>query len=509
MPYKGPTPAVTVRRALVLLLSLTAVLIPVGGHSLENQSKSKNTALARLQTTTGKKVLAAGYPSPADYEMLVPSTQESVEVSATTEDPKAALKINGVQAASGVTTAPIPLQHGMNRIDILVTAEDGMTQQHYELKVVRDYPTPNWVRKTENAPFVPRDSSGELTFKGRMWIFGGYIPELISDVWASSDGIKWEHVGDIPDDSGINVPFTAVFNDKMWITSQRGALYCSEDGKNWTRVLESVPFGQAVGAVHKGKMWAVGGTEGRQVWSSANGVDWKLEQPAAGWSMRSNFGNVLAYDGKLWVLGGSFGRYQPFKAYADVWSSEDGVRWTQVTDQAPWRARRWTCSAVYRNRMWMMGGFRAQPEWTNLNDVWYSSDGKYWRQLTTPDIWSQRHEISPYVHDDRLWVVAGNAWPLVNDVWQLHISGLTFLTQPVLEEYVNARYEYRPLADFNESAKPVSYRLTEKPKWLSIDSKGVISGVPTEAGDYPVVIEAYDDAGEKAQQAFTVRVIPL
>jgi hypothetical protein len=507
MQTNNPTKRIRRQRARAVLFTTILALSSVGGHSLEKQTRSDNATLSKLQTTANSKVLAAAFPDPADYEMLVPSTRETVEIAATTADPKATLTINGMPAQSGVTCMPLPLEYGMNRFDILVTAEDGQTQRHHLLKVIRGYPTPNWVRKLEHAPFVPRDSSGELTFKGRMWIFGGYIPELISDVWASSDGVNWEHVGDIPDDSGINVPFTAVFDDKMWITSNGGSLYCSDDGKAWTKVLDKVPFGQGVGAVHRDRMWVVGGVGGREVWSSANGKDWRLEQGAAPWSIRSNFGNVLAYGGKLWVFGGSYGRYQPFKAYGDVWASEDGINWTQVTDRAPWPPRRWTCSAVYRNRMWMIGGFRAQPEWTNLNDVWYSSDGKDWKQLITQDIWSERHEISPYVHDNKLWIVAGNAWPLVNDVWQLDIAGLVFLTQPPLEEYVGARYEYRPLADFNESAKPVSYRLIESPKWLNIDNAGVISGVPSEAGEYPVVVEAYDSAGETARQSYSIHVI--
>ena len=70
--------------------------------------------------------------------------------------------------------------------------------------------------------------------------------------------------------------------------------------------------------------------------------------------------------------------------------------------------------------MWVLGGWSNEPS-RNWNDVWYTTDGVTWRELKTPTIWSERHEHSTYVHDDRIRVVAGNEWPLVDDVWSLQL----------------------------------------------------------------------------------------
>lgn len=87
---------------------------------------------------------------------------------------------------------------------------------------------------------------------------------------------------------------------------------------------------------------------------------------------------------------------------------------------------------------------------------------------------------------------------------------LDTIPHPVEEEYVGARYEYRPQADVNESAGPIGYRLLEKPEWLSIDeTTGVISGTPPATGQFPVVLEAHDDAGETARQSYAVSVVSL
>ena len=502
-------------RARVGVTLLILGLVPVGGYAVENELKSgpsNNASLSKISVTAEARLVAETRERAKSYAVIVPGSQSSISVTATAQDPNARIHVNGVAASSGNPSGPHPLVPGLNILDVTVTAEDGKTQEHYEVKVIRPYPMPNWVRVIEKAPWIPRDSAGELVFKDRMWIFGGYIPELISDVWSSADGVSWEKIGEIPDASGINIPLTFVHDGRMWITSNAGRFYCSEDGKQWTLVKDKVPrtgYG-GVGVVFKGKVWVIGGTGGRQIWSSSDCKDWKLEVGEAPWSQRSLFGNVVVHAGKLWVIGGCLGRYQPFKAYSDVWCSEDGVKWTEVTGHAPWPVRRWSSCVVYRNRIWLFGGFRGQPTWQNFNDVWYSADGKDWKQLATDDIWSPRHEISPYVYNDRLWVITGNAWPLMNDVWNLHIPGLTFMTQPVLEEYAGARYEYRAQADFNESAGPVHYRLVKSPKWLRIDEKtGVISGIPPAAGDFPVTVEALDTAGETARQSYTLHVVPL
>ncbi len=103
-----------------------------------------------------------------------------------------------------------------------------------------------------------------------------------------------------------------------------------------------------------------------------------------------------------------------------MWSSRDGVHWTQATDKAPWHARIWFSALVYKNRMWVLGGWSNKPS-QNWNDVWYSSDGANWKQLQTEQVWSKRHEHSAYVFDGKIWVVAGNAWPCTNDVWRLEL----------------------------------------------------------------------------------------
>ena len=108
-----------------------------------------------------------------------------------------------------------------------------------------------------------------------------------------------------------------------------------------------------------------------------------------------------------------------------MWSSPDGRQWAKETDRAAWPARIWFSSLVYKDRMWLLGGWSNKPS-KNWNDVWYSSDGKEWKQLVTRRVWSPRHEQSAYVFDGKIWITGGNAWPLTNDVWQIEIPDKWF-----------------------------------------------------------------------------------
>lgn len=67
-----------------------------------------------------------------------------------------------------------------------------------------------------------------------------------------------------------------------------------------------------------------------------------------------------------------------------------------------------------------MGGWSNNPS-KNWNDVWYTADGADWKELKTETIWSPRHETSAYVLADKMWLVGGNAWPLLNDVWSIEV----------------------------------------------------------------------------------------
>ena len=304
-------------------------------------------------------------------------------------------------------------------------------------------PAPDWVRVTERAPWQPRDSSGEVVFRDRLWVLGGWFDSYSPpprDVWSSPDGKTWDLVTREAPWRHSDLPMTLVFRDRMWLmggwTNGRlpghGAtseVWSSADGKDWRQETRAAGWSPrlAAGAVtFKDRMWVLGGTENyyfgddkslkNDVWSSADGKDWKCETRSAPWSARA-YHAALVHDGKLWVLGG--GNYVPnYHARSDVWSSSDGITWERVTDKAPWPPRIWFSAVTAGGRMWVLGGWSNHPS-RNWGDVWWSRDGKSWTKLTTKTAWKERHEHSAYVFRNKIWIAGGHAQPLTSEVWSL------------------------------------------------------------------------------------------
>ena len=75
---------------------------------------------------------------------------------------------------------------------------------------------------------------------------------------------------------------------------------------------------------------------------------------------------------------------------------------------------------MYRDHIWVLGGWSNNPS-KNWGDVWYSKDGKEWKQLKSDVIWKERHEHSAYVLHDKIWIAGGHAQPLSSEVWSLDL----------------------------------------------------------------------------------------
>jgi hypothetical protein len=306
-------------------------------------------------------------------------------------------------------------------------------------------PAPTWKLETEHAAWRARDSQGEVVFNDRLWLFGGWYDSNSApprDVWNSADGKTWQLVTDDAPWRHSDLPMTTVFNGKMWFmggwyngrlpdASGCNEVWSSVDGAAWKQATPHAGWTPRLGAgivVFRDKMWILGGSEQyyygdakslkNDVWSSADGVTWTQATAHAGWAPRA-FHQAVVLNDRIYVMGG--GNYSPFyAAHNDVWSSADGVHWEQVTAAADWAPRIWFSSAVYRDHMWVLGGWSNNPS-RNWGDAWYSRDGKQWKQLKTSDAWKDRHEQSAYVFEDKIWIAGGMTWPLVNDVWSLSV----------------------------------------------------------------------------------------
>ncbi|KAF0693618.1 Aste57867_15483 [Aphanomyces stellatus] len=93
--------------------------------------------------------------------------------------------------------------------------------------------------------------------------------------------------------------------------------------------------------------------------------------------------------GQEYACGGGYRKYMQ-----DVWTSNDGQKWSLLTAVAGWRARGEHAMTVWQGALWLMGGRTGNQDSADavmlLNDIWKSGDGKQWTQVTAAAPWRPR-----------------------------------------------------------------------------------------------------------------------
>ena len=183
--------------------------------------------------------------------------------------------------------------------------------------------------------------------------------------------------------------------------------------------LSSVAFGD--------KLWVIGGRDSagfqEEVWSTSDGAAWSLVTEEPGFLGRASHTTAVFQD-KMWVMGGtSIREVAPTPENPsgdeqyymnDVWSSTNGTDWVELTSEAAFAKRDGLTSAVLGDRLFVMGGY----DGTYMNDVWSTTDGEVWEQVVASAEFSARSGHTTVVFDDKIWVIGGwDGTKRLNDVW--------------------------------------------------------------------------------------------
>ncbi len=292
-----------------------------------------------------------------------------------------------------------------------------------------------WDASPGNGPFGARDSASGTEFAGHLWLSGGYESSTNTnscwatcsyfDVWSSPDltGTSWNtkpsfattSVPDPRDDTAVanfgvqDLPAPTdfyesyspivVWNQRLFAIGM--GVWSSANGSQWSR--ETLVDGTAAKgplpfrATENSRALILGSSliyvqpDTGEVYSTTdpNAGAWNTLGTIAGFAPRCA-AVVFVLQSKLWIEGGGACDYS--RVYNDVWSSSDGVNWSQSAKVADWPARMWACVAVGSDGVaWLAGGY-APTDWNNVGgtitpraganhaDVWYSKDGANWRQ---------------------------------------------------------------------------------------------------------------------------------
>ena len=246
-------------------------------------------------------------------------------------------------------------------------------------------PSVGWTEVQPSAPWSPRAGLKVVSLGDRFYLMGGRTPNPPSFPPVPGDSVIW---GDV------------------WTSRDRGS--------TWNQLLASDEPGHWAprayfGAVTKGKaMYVLGGQD---------------------FAVVANACPPFVPDCPPFVSRSTF--------FNDVWRSRDGVRWTQMTDHAPWAGRAGLSSVVLRDEIYVFGGSQnddsavigGPPQRIYFNDVWKSGDGRTWEKLVDHAPWSPRAGAAAVTKGGYIYLLGGeNGFvceplpfctpPYFNDVWR-------------------------------------------------------------------------------------------
>ncbi len=216
-------------------------------------------------------------------------------------------------------------------------------QGHYQNDIWNstDGQTWAWVNQGQPLPWGPRVLHYTVAFKNKIWVIGGQtLPQFARheevfyrEIWNSSDGVKWKQVKPREPywpQRGM-IGGSVVFQNRIWILG--GGTY--DTPKIPTREFFN------------------------DVWSSPDGVKWTCHLASAPWHPRQ-YHDVAVFDDRMWVLEGY---HKDGGNRKDVWYSANGVDWREVPN-TPWKPRHASSIFVHDHALWVVAG-------NNMDaDVW-------------------------------------------------------------------------------------------------------------------------------------------
>jgi len=121
---------------------ITTVITAQNGVTTKNYkvtvTRAPSTNAKLLTLTTSNGVLSPAFNnSVTSYTRAVPNSATSITFTPTTVDKTATVTVNGSLTVSGTVSTPQPLVVGANVVNIIVTAQDGITAITYTVTVTR------------------------------------------------------------------------------------------------------------------------------------------------------------------------------------------------------------------------------------------------------------------------------------------------------------------------------------------------------------------------------------
>lgn len=265
----------------------------------------------------------------------------------------------------------------------------------------------NWSLLVEHAAFSSRDDHAVHQFGGKLWLTGGYVSGIgaLNDMWFSSDGLAWELASSVLPETQLEHKILALNNELFMLGGfLRDQVWASSNGVDWANSTRAKIPDACRYFELDGQVYATNGTDA--LWQANGLMDWSrsfINSPVPAQSLC----DLVVHNGTLYVVGGfaGVGQYRN-----DIWSSDDGKSWTQISSSAAFSPRTSQALVSFNGKLLAAGGNNFNQ---SFDEVWSSVDGTEWVKTGAFDLPTGGLIYKQFfVFKNRLWFIVnyGTIW---------------------------------------------------------------------------------------------------
>ncbi len=282
-----------------------------------------------------------------------------------------------------------------------------------------------WKLHSQSSGFHIRDSAGEISSGEFSYIVGGYTyGENLNDYFITRDFSNWVSKGMLPCERNTTHPLIWSIENEFFMSCTNGALFKTSDFLSWQFVDRDPPWSNYWGtcvALYKGQTLVVTGygfySKTAELFISDDNYTWE-KKPLESVSVRECHSGFFVFKDQLFLIGGR-SHQNRWQGLDEIYQFDENLNPVEVA-KVPWKKRFWETYIVTEEFVLMAGGYhRPGGISTNFGDVWVSTDGIQWIKLKGFESWRPRHEVSLYDVNGVIYLTAGHAYPLQNDVWRI------------------------------------------------------------------------------------------
>ena len=162
---------------------------------------------------------------------------------------------------------------------------------------------------------------------------------------------------------------------------------------------------RASAAAFNDKLWIIGGTDESgsdltDIWSSSDGITWTDEGDFPFGTVFSH--KLIVFNNKLWLYGGVIGGFVSTKIYSSV----NGVDWIEETETTPFSQYNQVIMTVMDNKIFRIAGYNAAiDDLTDERATYSSIDGLNWDLLTENHGFETKYGFRAEAIDNKLVVL--------------------------------------------------------------------------------------------------------